>query len=49
MSRKPPPPVVQDSEFRWNDGDFNLHSLGVEAPEREVFEMLADMGGSPKR
>jgi hypothetical protein len=32
----------------WNDDDFNLDSHGVEAPQREVFEMLAEMGRTPE-
>jgi hypothetical protein len=39
--------VAGDKGFRWNDDDFNLDSFGVEAPEREVFEMLAEMGRRP--
>ena len=39
--------VVDDKGFRWNDDDFNLDSHGVQAPEREVFEMFAELGRTP--
>jgi hypothetical protein len=48
MSRKKKSPLdLEDGEFHWNDDDFNLDSHGVEAPQREVFEMLAEMGRTP--
>lgn len=48
MSRKKKPEIVVDEHgFRWNIDDFDLDSHGVEAPEREVFEMFAEMGRKP--
>ena len=48
MSRKKKPPtVVKDGEVQWNDDDFNLDSHGVEAPERDVFEMFSELGMKP--
>ena len=49
MSRKKKAasPVVEPG-YAWNDDDFNLDSHGVEAPEEEVFEMLAEMGRTPE-
>jgi ElaB/YqjD/DUF883 family membrane-anchored ribosome-binding protein len=48
MTKNKPPTVVQDGEFQWNDDDFNLDSHGVVAPEKEVLEMLAEMGRKPE-
>ena len=49
MSRKKnSPTLIKDGEFQWNDDDFNLDSFGVEAPQREVFEMLAKLGRKPE-
>ena len=49
MSRKKKPEfVVGEDGQRWNLDDFDLDSHGVEAPEREVFEMLAEMGRRPE-
>ena len=50
MSRKKKPPeiVVDEKGFKWNLDDFDLDSHGVEAPEREVFEMAAEMGTKPE-
>ena len=42
ITRDSPPDTIQ-----WNDDDFNLDSHGVEAPEREVFEMFAEIGTPP--
>jgi hypothetical protein len=48
MSRKKLPEIVVDEKgFRWNLDDFDLDSHGVEAPEREVFEMFAELGKTP--
>ena len=48
MSRQKKPEIVVDERgFQWNLDDFDLDSHGVEAPEREVFEMLAEMGRTP--
>jgi len=50
MSRKKTPEIVVDETgFRWNLDDFDLDSRGVEAPEREVFEMLAELGRKPEQ
>jgi hypothetical protein len=49
MSRKWTPEIVVDEKgFRWNLDDFDLDSHGVEAPERAVFEMLAEKGRKPE-
>jgi hypothetical protein len=49
MSRKKPPQfVVGENGQRWNLDDFDLDSHGVQAPQREVFEMLAEMGRKPE-
>ena len=49
MSRKKNPEIVVDEKgFRWNLDDFDLDSCGVEAPEREVFEMFAELGYPPE-
>jgi hypothetical protein len=32
----------------WDDDDFNLDSHGVEAPEEDVFELLAEQGYKPE-
>ena len=50
MSRKKKPPeiVVDEKGFKWNLDDFDLDSHGVEASEREVFEMAAEMGTKPE-
>lgn len=46
MTRKKKPEfVVGEDGQRWNFDDFDLDSHGVEAPEREVFEMLAGEPG----
>ena len=41
MNTKKPPTILKDGSVHWNDDDFNLDSLRVEALERQVFEMLA--------
>ena len=49
MSRKKTPEfVVGENGHRWNLDDFDLDSHGVEAPEREVFEMFAELGRKPE-
>jgi hypothetical protein len=49
MSRKAKTPtIVRDCEFQWIDDDFNLDSFGVGAPQREVFEMFAELGRKPE-
>jgi hypothetical protein len=48
MSKKKTPTSIQDGEVQWNDDDFNLDSHGVEAPEKEVFELFAEMGYKPE-
>lgn len=48
IREKKPPTVVKDGEAWWNDDDFNLDSLRVEALERQVFEMLAEVGRKPE-
>ena len=49
MTRKKKPEfVVGENGQRWNLDDFDLDSHGVEAPEREVFEMFAEMGRKPE-
>jgi hypothetical protein len=49
MTRKKRPEIVVDEKgLSWDDDDFNLDSHGVEAPEREVFEMLAQLGDKPE-
>ena len=48
MSRKKLPEIVVDEKgFRWKLDDFDLDSHGVQAPEREVFEMFAELGRKP--
>jgi len=49
MSRKKPPIIVQDSEVRWNDDDFNLDSFGVGAPIEERLESLMRGGYTPEQ
>ena len=49
MSRKKKPEIVVDEQGRsWDLDDFDLDSHGVEAPEREVFEMFAELGRKPE-
>jgi hypothetical protein len=48
VTRKKKSTIVVDSEGRsWDLDDFDLDSHGVQAPQREVFEMLAEMGRTP--
>jgi hypothetical protein len=48
MSRKKKPEsIIDENGFAWDADDFFLDSHGVEAPESEVFEMLAELGRSP--
>jgi len=49
MSKKKPSTIVQDSEVRWNDDDFNLDSFGVEAPIKDRLEMLRESGLTPEQ
>jgi hypothetical protein len=50
MTRKKKPEfVVGENGQRWNLDDFDLDSHGVEAPQREVFEMLAGEPGVSSR
>jgi hypothetical protein len=48
MSKKKPEFVVGKDGQRWNLDDFDLDSHGVEAPQREVFEMFAEKGYPPE-
>jgi hypothetical protein len=49
MSRKKKPELVVDEKGRaWDPDDFFLDSHGVEAPEREVFELAAEQGCRPE-
>jgi len=50
MSRKKKPEfVVGEDGQRWNLDDFDLDSHGVVAPQREVFEKLAEDGFTPEQ
>jgi len=48
LNTKKPATIIKDGSVHCNDDDFNLDSFGVQAPEREVFEMLAEMGRKPE-
>jgi hypothetical protein len=49
MGRKKKPELIIDEKgFTWDPDDFDLDSHGVEAPEEEVFEMMAEMGRTPE-
>jgi len=48
LNTKKPPTILKDGSVHWNDDDFNLDSLRVEALERQVFEMLAEVGRKPE-
>jgi hypothetical protein len=40
--------IIDEKGFAWDPDDFDLDSHGVEAPEEEVFEMIAEMGTAPE-
>jgi len=46
--KKKPEIVVGEDGQRWNLDDFDLDSHGVEAPQREVFELFAELGRKPE-
>ena len=49
MGRKKKPELVIDEQGRaWDPDDFCLDSHGVEAPEKEVFEMFAELRYTPE-
>ena len=50
MTRKRKPEIVVDSEGRsWDLDDFDLDSLGVEAPIKDRLEMLRQSGLKPEQ
>ncbi len=50
MGRKKKPAIVVDAQGRaWDLDDFDLDSLGVEAPLKERLESLAESGLKPEQ